>query len=136
TGVFFHLGQGMDYFVPAEVPARNLQNRIFEKSGPQEPGRATALARAHPHGHSKLFIEICHSHLKPFPHVRGKSAERHAADNKGIYLPHGGYPAVLAVELQVFLRRKNTAKQGPQLEFMTARIECRVCEHRDSDELY
>jgi hypothetical protein len=104
-------------------------------SSQPKPRRAAALAGAHPHGHAQLLVEVGDPHLQPLPHGGRKGPEGHAADQKGIYLPHGRDPSVLSREEQGLFGGQDPSQQGAQFEFVTARVECRVGEHGDAHEL-
>ena len=135
AGVFLHLGNGVDDLVPAEIAGRDLENDVLEEAGAQQARRTAALARAHAHRHVQLLVEVGHAHLDAFPHVRGKRAEGHAADNQRVNLADRRLPAVLLVTLDLSLGREHATEQGAHLELVAARVERRVGEHGDADEL-
>ena len=134
AGVLFHFRQGVDDLVPAEIAAGDLKDDILQKPGAQKPRRAAALSRGHDDGHLFHLVEVGDTHLQPFPHVGGKGAEGHTADDEGVDLPYRRHPAVFPLGPEQVFRRKNPAQQGAQLEFVTTGIQGRVCQHGNASE--
>ena len=135
TGVLLHLRQGMDDLVPTEIAAGDLEDDVFQEPGAQQSRRAAAFPRADPHGHVQLLVQVGHAHLQALPHVGGKGAEGHAADDEGIDFPDRWNPAVIAGRSDQLLRGENPSEQGPQLEVVPSRIQRGVGEHGDANEL-
>jgi len=135
AGVFLHLRQVVDDFIPAEIAAGDLQDDVFQKARLEQPGRAAALAGADTDRHAHLLVQIRHAHLQTFPHVRGERAKRHAADDHRINLANGRHPAVFTAGLEHPLRRQDSSQQGPQLKFMSSGVERRVGQHGNADKL-
>jgi len=125
----------VDDLIPAEIAAGYLEDDVLQETGAQEPGRAATLAGADPDGHAPLLVQVGHPHLEAFPHVRRQGAEGHAADDQGVDLPHRGCPALFTRGLDQFLRREDPAQEGPQFEVVASRVQGRIGEHGDADEL-
>ena len=135
AGVLLHLRQGVDDLVPAEVAAGDLEDDVLQEPRPEEPGRAAALAGAEADRHPHLLVQVGHPHLEPLPHRRGEGPEGHAAQDERVDLPDRRDPSPFPVDPEGLLGRQDPAQEGPQLEFVAARVQGGVGQHGDADEL-
>ncbi len=135
AGVFLHLRDGMQDFVPPEVAGGNLQDDVLEEARAQQARRAAALAGAHAHGHAQFLVQVGNAHLQAFPHVGGQRAERHGADDQRVDFAHRGHPAVFLEGLQALFGRQHTAQQSAQFELVPPGVQRGVGEHGNADEL-
>ncbi len=132
--IALHLGDGADDLVPAEITGGDLQDDVFQKGALQDPGRTAALAGGHDHRDAEHLVAVGDALQQAQPHVRGQGAEGHGADDEGKDLPDRRNPFAGGLAPEIFLRRKDAAEQGIDVEFMTAGIEGRIGEHRDAVE--
>ena len=107
-----------------------LRNRDRSSRGGQPPSPV-----AEPDRDPHLLVQVCDTHLEPLPHRGGKGPEGHAPQDQRVDLPDRGGPSPFPADTEGLFRREDPAEEGPELEFVAARVERGVGQHGDADEL-